>query len=573
MNRLLERMFQVRGYDTKYLTDIFSCSHQIPKDTDTLCQALYGYWQRQDLLIVMTDVDMDGIMTGLMAYAGLSELGFRVALYCPDTNFGYGFDGTVIQQLVSKYPDAKGILTGDVGVTCHDGVSCAKQYGLDIFVTDHHVCPNPVNATVVVDPQRVDDLDSYDFICGAYVMYQVLRYYAEYYAMYPGIAMAQIDRLRVFAGIATISDGMPLYHENRRLVQDAVRFCRMMYQSPYLVDLIEGCEVYRRVFLGLLVLLQEFQNYGKISSVTSISEDFFGYYVGPAFNSLKRLGGDITLAYLVFFGGKHAAEDSIHTILDLTEERKFLTESYYQSMMQGLQPWKPYIYVTDAPHGIRGLLAQKAMSVLGHPVLVVAENEDGSYSGSGRCPDWFPFLDLTNDHSNGYWWAAGHNAAFGVGTDGNAGLDALLEFFQEEIPVRIPDDSELEYVPDFVISTLGDGDVDLDIDLFRGFLYELEAWRPFGRGFEKPSCLLRCRREDVSVRLIGASKNHVRLELDCGFSVVCFHQGVLFDDTIPLEEQLPEIIEVIGSLNFNHYLDVITVQMMGTIQWESQKGC
>ena len=72
----------------------------------------------------------------------------------------------------------------------------------------------------------------------------------------------RIDRLRVFAGIGTVSDSMPLLYENRQLVRDALSICWMVYNSDgrrstdAIVKSIEGSQPYRLAFRGLYELLQ-----------------------------------------------------------------------------------------------------------------------------------------------------------------------------------------------------------------------------------------------------------------------------------------------------------------------------
>ena len=92
MNRLLEKTFENRGYASDFLDDILTCNHSIPFGTDILCNYLDSYRQSQDLIVLLTDFDFDGICSGVIGLAGLAELGFNVALYLPDVSKGYGFD-------------------------------------------------------------------------------------------------------------------------------------------------------------------------------------------------------------------------------------------------------------------------------------------------------------------------------------------------------------------------------------------------------------------------------------------------------------------------------------------------
>ena len=88
----------------------------------------------------------------------------------------------------------------------------------------------------------------------------------------------RIARLRVFAGIGTVSDSMPLLHENRQLVRDAIRLTKLVWcggNRDY-VSSIDGTPFYRAVFLGLYEVLDGLKSIGKLHE---IDEDLFGFYL------------------------------------------------------------------------------------------------------------------------------------------------------------------------------------------------------------------------------------------------------------------------------------------------------
>lgn len=563
MGVLMNSVFRRRHYDSDFLTQISVCSHAIPKDTDVLCERLFALWKSQQLIVIYTDFDCDGICAGVTAFSGLSELGFKCALFLPDTSSGYGFRPADVDAILRQYPDCQAILTGDVGISSYDAVSYGKAKGLTMLVTDHHLPSKGVHlADVLVDPQRSDDKDSYGMICGANVMYQVLRYYAMRYAKDSDFACVQIDRLRFFAGLGTISDGMPVYYENRRMISDMIRLSRILYnhEDVRLVRQIKGSPVYRRTMLGIHLLLCVFHEQEKFRHTADIDETFFGFYVVPMLNSLKRMNGNVRLAYDIFFGGEEAAVAAIHDLLALTEERKALVSSAFEAMTQAVQPYAPYIYVTDAPGGVCGLLAQKMMGVTGLPCFVV--HEDGEdYSGSGRCPSWFPFL--TAYPTSEYWWAAGHDAAFGCGMSGELGLDLLFQMLSEEVPKKRPE-TEV-YEPDYIVSTFGDCDSEFDLFAFSTFLYECDGVKPFGVGFPSPEGLFRLRKSEATWTLMGEKKNHIRATMPSGIVIVCFFQGDGFHSSKDLSERLPDVVEIKGHLAWNEFRDVTSIQVVGSI--------
>lgn len=567
MSLLFDKLCENRGYDVRFFDDIFSSEHGLPMNVDVLAHRLYEYRLSLDQIVILTDFDLDGICAGVIAYGGLAELGFNVSLYRPDTRLGYGFTAYTIDDLVAMYPNVRAILTGDVGISCLSGIQRAKDLGLEIFVTDHHLGSLDTGADITVDPNAVEesDTDSYPLVCGSVVMYTILRYYAEHYTKCPGFVIQQIDRLRVFAGLATVSDSMPVYYENRNFIKDAVSMCQFLYSGKSLdvVNMIPGCDVYRRMFFGLYEILAAFDEAGKFQSVWSIDEDFFGYYIAPMFNSIKRMSYDVNLAYSVFFGGTEIAKQSVEKLFQLNDARKALVAQKYAELFEIDQPWESYVYITDAPVGVRGLLAQKLLDSEFGPVLVLAKDSDGVYRGSGRSPEWYPYLELSGVDEQDRWGAAGHNPAFGVYVQDEDALTELVAHLCTTVAQVKPNAENLKFVPDFVVGTVGKCDSDLDIAHFKSFLRDVRLCRPFGPGFPSPQILLRFRSSEAAWMLLGSESQHVKLLLPGGLPLLCFNQGVGFCGTIHLDK-LPDVIEVVGALSYNEFNGSVSVQFIGT---------
>lgn len=562
MNRLLQKTFENRKIDEAFLIDMDDSRHSDLKDIDLMCELLYDVYINHEHIVVLPDFDMDGIMSGVTGFAGLSELGFYTSLYLPKPSEGYGFDEDDILDIIAMYPDVKVILTGDVGIACHDGIAFAKKRGIRVLVTDHHLQKKvDANADCIVNPMRLDETYEHPYICGAHVLYQVLMHYAKTYCSQ--FTQDQIARLCVFAGIGTISDGMLLRYENRELVRNAVSVCKMLYsesKDDFILRCISGCDVYRRCFFGLYTVLSMFSDYGKLRTVNDISEDFFGFYLAPMFNSLKRLNGDMARGFGVFFGS-NPAEDAFY-LYDLNEERKTTVAEYWENDIVGSeQPFAPFAYFSSAPSGILGLLAQKVSEQTGLPVLVLHQESDGIVHGSGRSPVWYPCLDklLSNCSVAG---GGGHNPAFGVQFATMSDVISTVEFLQRDVGAtlhQLPEEARTSDTPDFVIATDCSGDVGLDILLFLDYLSELKAYHPFGNGFARPDILLKFRTSDcVSWSAIGSEKQHLKIVLRFGFSVLVWNRA----DCIELQES-DDWIYLRGHLDLNRFNDMTTVNFIG----------
>ena len=558
MNQLIETMFANRGYDINYINSINDYQHKKLYNVVELANKLKRIHDTGAHIVVLPDFDTDGIMSGVVGFAGLAELGFRVSLFIPNPSEGYGFTDRTIERLVSEYPDVKAIITCDVGISCYDGIDKAKAMDIEVLVTDHHNelmdFSERMNADIVVDPMQKKDTYEHPSICGAYVLYQCLLHYAETYGS--KFEYSQMRRLRVFAGIGTISDLMPMLYENRGVVKDALSLSRLIYSdaNPWFINSITGCDTYRRVFFGLYTVLDVFAQMGKIKTIDNIDESFFGYYFAPMFNSIKRLDGDMRDAFDVFFGGSQVA--SVTKLYDMNENRKQLVSECLQNTLAADQPYAPFVYISSAQHGILGLLAAKLQNMDNMPKIVVIRHSDGSYGGSGRSPFWYPFF--TRMQAQGFD-VAGHENAFGINF---ADINELQRFFEfitvDAVQVRAKAESEgmfAEVVPDFVIATDGTGDTNIDIPLFAEYLQEIKFFAPFGPMFDNARIKLRFKAGDGTWSAIGSAKQHLKIVLNTGFYILCWNEAQF----LSRGDKKDDIIEVMGHLDMNVYRNTITI--------------
>lgn len=572
MCKLMNLMLERRGYTSEYLKNIENPYHGQLKSVPETVDYLKFIHDNRLLIVIFPDFDMDGICAGTCDFAGYSELGFNVALYMPDTTKGYGFDASDIDRLIALYPDVSVIMTCDVGITCYDGITRAKERGVEVLLTDHHkekAYPAGCRrAAYTINPMRVDEEYAHPAICGAYVSYQLLMAYAEKYGS--ADAREQIRRLLVFAGLGTISDSMPLLYENREIVREAINMCRIVYSDGdlFVVQAIRGCDVYRRAFYGLYQTFRLLSDMGKLpNGIYSIDEDFFGYYLAPMFNSVKRMAVNAEHAFSVFFGAE--PYENAAYLFDLNEQRKELVAEYFakiaNSVSSGNQPFADAgIYISDAPGGITGLIAQKIMGFTGKPVLVLRE-ENGVYKGSGRSPEWYPFYTRCSSK----FYIAGHEGAFGAGFTDKRELKAFAAYLSNDVAAVMAQLGEEffrhagEYY-DFVISADGSEDIDIDILAFREFLADMHRFHPFGKGFEKPKLRLKlnpCDEQTWSV--MGSVKQHLKIVMEHGFTVLCWNQA----QYVKLEGHT-EPVYIDGYLDMSEYNGSHSINFIGTVAVE-----
>ena len=194
------------------------------------------------------------------------------------------------------------------------------------------------------------------------------------------------------------------------------------------------------------------------------------------------------------------------------------------------------------------------------PCLVLNQNPDGSLSGSGRSPAWYPFL--TQLQACGFpCVAAGHEGAFGIKFFDRASVDAYFSMVQTDLVEQLKDVDleQFQFRPDFVIDTSGNGDVGIDIVAFLEFLDEVERYKPFGVAFEEPHILLRFRPEEATWQVLGSMKQHLKMILPYGFEVLVWNAA---DEITRKDSSEPVVLQ--GRLGINHFRGNDTVQFVGS---------
>ena len=537
---------------------------------DEMCELLHGIRERGERIVVLPDFDCDGVMSGVIGMAGLSELGFDVSLFRPNPNKGYGFGKDEVDRLVRENPGVSWVITCDTGIGEVAGCARLSQLGVGILVTDHHreTSDMPVRkyAACVVDPCCCDDDYELKTICGAHVLWQVLDMFARTYC--DRETVDQIWRLRVFAGIGTVSDMMTLAHENRQLVRDAVSISRLVWSAgdEWFFGELCGCDAYRRAFYGLSRLFCAFADAQSLSSPSGIDETFFGFYLAPAINSCKRLGHTTDVVFDMFFGGRQRA--CADEVVRYNAERKALAAELFDEVVGMPQPQAPYIYMFVSQHaGMLGLVANKIIERTGTPTFVVTIDCDPygrcSIHGSGRAPEWYDCLSRCSAQG---FHLAGHEHAFGFSCSDMGELGRLFEFLSTDVPkvraewermVGAQDEREAPAF-DILLDTSGHGDVDLDSTALTEFVRVQDMYRPFGAGFDAPRFKVRFDWAEASLRFVGKTGDHVRITLPNGIVIMCFFQGSEFPAHLSGEQ------EFIGTVGLNEFRGETSVQFLGS---------
>ncbi|MFK0244540.1 DHH family phosphoesterase [Amycolatopsis azurea] len=530
-----------RGWSDSYLREIESAEHDELLGQAEMVDALEDARAAGKKITIAPDFDMDGIASGVLGYAGLSELGFDVELHLPDYRRGHDVTPDDIAEIAQRWPTTQVLLTCDGGVNSHRGIATARALGWTTLVTDHHeeLAPGST-ADITVDPCRLDETYANRGICGAHVLYQVIEAYTRIHR--PG-KLWEIRLLRLFAGLGTVSDVMPLLYENRQLVRDSVSIARLLWAPPPMPhgafgaprpDLIDTetstlmrllrvdphHPVYLRAFQGFALVLKAFTQVGKIRGLDDVDEGFYGFYLAPAMNSPRRTEDALEPCFAVFTAPDPATMlCHAHEVIRVNERRKQLTAEYLAALEEADQPLAPWVLFSDAPAGMLGLLANQLMERDSHPVVVVGypHGHGQSISGSGRAPGWFDIITSLETHPG--LRAIGHQQACGVKVAGPEHLDVLAAVLADATRTAALGAANDPAREDLVLGPDTDCDAGLDdLQPLAELVRRIESLKPFGHGFSAPIVEIAIEPLGLRIDRIGADKQHLRLVTRAGLS-------------------------------------------------------
>ena len=91
-------------------------------------------------ICIYGDYDADGITSSALLFSLLGSIGAKAEVYIPDrVTEGYGLNKEAIKEV--KDQGSGLIITVDSGIRNKQEVEYARDLGLDVLITDHHIPP------------------------------------------------------------------------------------------------------------------------------------------------------------------------------------------------------------------------------------------------------------------------------------------------------------------------------------------------------------------------------------------------------------------------------------------------
>ncbi|MBR2852168.1 MAG: single-stranded-DNA-specific exonuclease RecJ, partial [Anaerotignum sp.] len=326
-------------------------------------------------------------------------------------------------------------------------------------------------------------------------------------------------------------------------------------------------EIQKTKNIGLRALMEEAGLADKV-----ISDYHIGFIIGPCINAAGRLESGRQAVELFCSKVDRDAREKAKMLVQLNEERKHLTEEAAMRADIALQEGdalKERVLVLYDPmihESIAGIVAGRIKDKYYHPTILITGSEDGA-KGSGRSIEGYHIFEALFENRDLFTRFGGHAMAAGLSLPVE-NIDILRKRLNEQCQL-----TDEEMIPVLRIEkSLSFAEIDL------GLAKELKALAPFGKGNPAPLFGSKGICAD-RVDMIGKDRNILRMTLSepqsgTRFSAISFdgyeQLREMLKELYPAEEcdkiilsgQLPELLDIVYSVDINTYNGRSNVQLM-----------
>ena len=481
--------------------------HDMQKAVDRINEAI----ENEEKILVYGDYDADGITSTVLLVETLISMGANVSSYIPNRfEEGYGPNKEAFTKIIDSGITL--IITVDNGIAGVEEVDLANELGCDVIVTDHHKIQDTIpNAYAIIHPEHPEGNYPFKKLAGVGVAFKLAHALLE---IFP-------DFLLDLVAIGTIADMVSITDENRIFVKQGLE---LINEDPR---------------IGLKMLLE-------LSGIdTKIDEQTVGFYIAPKLNSIGRM--DSAKLGLTFLMAEEpvTARALAEQIEQYNIQRKQVTEDIVKDVISKIEnsekKQKNVIMVSGEYHeGVLGIVASNIVEKYQKPVFIMNEKE-GVLKGSARSIFDFNIYEAMNKISDLFLAFGGHTLAAGFSFE-KSNFEKIEEFLDNEFE-EFKQNNDLKANKNIDIVTSLE-------DISYQFLNSLDALKPYGMDFEKPTVLI----ENAMVlnkAYFGSEKQYLRLtiadevgNLDC----ITFKDSVTFDKV-----EKNDIIDLLCNIDKNNF--------------------
>ncbi len=493
-----------------------------------------SHLDRGSRILVVGDFDADGATSTALLVRVLTGLGADVGYLVPDrARHGYGLSPGLVSEALQRDPAL--IVTVDSGINCHAGVELARDHGVGVLVTDHHLPGEQLPpADAILNPNLPGSGFGSPHMAGVGVAFYLAAAVLRAAGEDPRQAALHLD----LVALGTVADVVRLDRNNRILVAQGLRRIRSGSGAP-----------------GVAALLAA----GGREPDRAVAADL-AFVAGPRLNAAGRLD-DMSVGIECLLADDPAKAAQLAGVLgSLNEERKHLEGRMQEEALAAVQDIAdaggklPPVLCVHRPgwhQGVVGLVASRLKERFHRPVVAFADDGEGGLKGSARSVPGLHVRDLLAavdtrrpgliERFGGHAMAAGLTLRAGA-------LAPFTEALEAEAARHLEG-------ADFSGTIWTDGELrDEEFSLDTAEL--LRAAGPWGQGFPEP--VFDGRFQLLDTRVVGANHLKMKLRPAAGRRIV---EAIAFRQADRMSGSQPAQIHCAYRLDVNDYGGVRSPQL------------
>jgi single-stranded-DNA-specific exonuclease len=352
--------------------------------------------ERKERILIYGDYDVDGTTAIVVLKTAIELCGGTADFHVPHRiREGYGIKEEVIER--AALSGVRLIVSVDTGIRAFSAATTARDLGIDLIVTDHHLPGNDgvPQALAVLNPNQPTCDYPCKALCGCGVAFKLAQGLMEKLLTRPHQSTL-VSFMKVVA-IATVADAVPLIGENRIFAKIGLDGLK----SP--------------VNLGLKALLQVAQ----LAGARPVTSTEVAFRIAPRLNAAGRM--DVARDVVELFSVKDSSRaEELAVRLDKLngerqeEERRILQEVETRFEQEPALR-DSFCIVIDGEgwhRGVIGITATRVVERYGRPAVVICRDGEEAH-GSGRSIQALHLLDALEACSGLFDRYGGHAHAVG----------------------------------------------------------------------------------------------------------------------------------------------------------------
>lgn len=438
--------------------------------------------EKAEPILVYGDYDVDGTTGTAVLLRALNLLGARTGFHVPHRfTEGYGIQQAALQRAVEE--GYKLAISVDCGIRAHEPLYWARDHGLDVIITDHHLPDEGQGvppAYAVLNPNQSGCRYPDKNLAGVGVAFKLVH------ALFRKQGReSQVEAFLKIVAIGTVADVAKLTGENRTIVSLGLK------------------DLPRATNPGLRALMEVA---GCGAGMTAYD---LGFRIGPRINAAGRMDAARAVVELFSTKDKEEARRLAKHLDTRNQERKEVQQQIVELAIAELEsaesePANSYVAVIAGEgwhRGVIGIAASKISERINRPCVVLSIDGDVAH-GSARSIEPYHLLNGLTSCADLFEKFGGHSHAAGI-TLKPGRIAELRRRLNQHAAACLTDEDLQPCI--YIDAELPTEEITFEL------VGELQTLEPYGAGNPRPTFLARNLCILMEPRLIG--ERHLKLHV------------------------------------------------------------